>query len=167
MTLLNFCSSYLNLKLTHIVFVNTKNHVFWTYLQLGRSKIQHGFEQALQLWRPLLANDGIAIVSEMSWFTNEVPDPAIAYWHKAYPMIGSEAENIDRANRAGFSVLSTQKLPSSAWWINYYNPLRERMKKIEITPVTQSVIRETEEQMLLFEKFSNSYGYMFYVLRAI
>jgi serine/threonine-protein kinase HipA len=40
------------------------------------------------------------------------------------------------------------------------------MQQIEITPSTQSVIRETEEEMKLFEKFSDSYGYTFYVLRA-
>ena len=51
--------------------------------------------------------------------------------------------------------------------MNYYNPLRDRIKQIEITPVTQSVIRETEDEMAVFEKFSNSYGYTFYVLRAM
>jgi ubiquinone/menaquinone biosynthesis C-methylase UbiE len=133
-----------------------------------------GFEQALKIWRPLLANSGIAVISEMSWFTDSVPEPAIAYWQNAYPMMGNEAENIDRANRSGFSVLSTHRLPSQAWWVNYYEPLRERMQQIEITPITrwrslsarQSVIHETEEEMRLFEKFSGSYGYTFYVLQA-
>jgi serine/threonine-protein kinase HipA len=126
-----------------------------------------GFEQALKIWRPLLANSGIAVISEMSWFTDNGPEPAIAYWQNAYPMMGSEAENIDRANRAGFSVLSTHRLPSQAWWVNYYEPLRERMQQLEITPITQLVIHETEEEMRLFEKFSDSYGYTFYVLQAI
>ncbi|NJK40730.1 MAG: class I SAM-dependent methyltransferase [Acaryochloridaceae cyanobacterium SU_2_1] len=125
-----------------------------------------GFEQALQTWRPLLANSGIAVISEMSWFTDDVPEPAIAYWQNAYPMMGSEAENIDRASRSGFSVLSTHRLPSQAWWVNYYEPLRERMQQIEITPSTELVIYETEEEMRLFEKFSDFYGYTFYILQA-
>jgi ubiquinone/menaquinone biosynthesis C-methylase UbiE len=125
-----------------------------------------GFEQALKLWRPLLANTGIAVISEMSWFTDDVPEPAIAYWQNAYPMMGTEAENIAQANRSGFSVLSTYRLPSHAWWVNYYEPLRKRMQQIEITPITQSVIRETEDEMLLFEKFSDFYGYTFYILQA-
>ncbi|MBD1862365.1 MULTISPECIES: cyclopropane-fatty-acyl-phospholipid synthase family protein [Trichocoleus] len=125
-----------------------------------------GFEQGLKIWRPLLANSGIAVISEMSWFIDNVPEPAIAYWQNAYPMMGTEAENIDRANRSGFIVLSTHRLPSQAWWVNYYGPLRERMQHIEITPITQSVIHETEEEMRLFEKFSDSYGYTFYVLQA-
>lgn len=124
-----------------------------------------GFEQALQIWRPLLADRGIAVLSELSWFTDHVPEPAVAYWQNAYPGMGTEAENIDRANRSGFSVISTHRLPRQAWWANYYHPLMERMQQIKITPSTQSVIRETEAEMQLFEKFSDFYGYTFYLLQ--
>lgn len=125
-----------------------------------------GFEQALQLWRPLLAQQGIAVISEMSWFADQVPDAAIAFWQAAYPTMATEAENIDRAERSGFQVLSIHRLPSQAWWLNYYGPLRQRMQQIEITPATQAVIRETEDEMTLFEQFSDFYGYTFYVLQV-
>jgi SAM-dependent methyltransferase len=126
-----------------------------------------GFEQGLKLWRPLLTDSGIAVISELSWFIDRPPEAAIAYWQNAYPMMGSEAENIVRANRSGFSVLSTHRLPSQAWWVNYYEPLRERMQQVEITPITRSVIDETEAEMQMFERFSDSYGYTFYILQAV
>lgn len=126
-----------------------------------------GFGQALKTWRPLLVNSGIAVISEMSWFADNPPAPAIDYWQNAYPIMGTETENIDRAIRSGFSVLSLHRLPSQAWWVNYYEPLRQRMQQIEITPANQLVIRETEAEMRLFEKFSDSYGYTFYILQAI
>ena len=81
--------------------------------------------------------------------------------------MGTEAENIARANRSGFSLLSTHRLPSQAWWTNYYDPLRERMRQIEITPMLQNVMRETEEEIKLFEAFSECYGYTFYVLKRV
>ncbi|MEL6765442.1 MAG: class I SAM-dependent methyltransferase, partial [Cyanobacteria bacterium J06607_6] len=34
------------------------------------------------------------------------------------------------------------------------------------TPMTRTVICETEEEMRLFEQFSDCYGYTFYVLQA-
>ncbi|MGF1538349.1 MAG: class I SAM-dependent methyltransferase [Elainellaceae cyanobacterium] len=125
-----------------------------------------GFEQALKVWRSLLSSSGVAVISELSWFIDNVPAPARAYWQNAYPLMGSEAENMHRAHRSGYSVLSTHRLPSQAWWVNYYEPLRERMQQIDITPIIQSVIRETEEEMRLFEEFSDVYGYTFYVLQA-
>ncbi|MGF1520918.1 MAG: SAM-dependent methyltransferase [Leptolyngbyaceae cyanobacterium] len=125
-----------------------------------------GFEQALKLWRPLLANNGIAVISELSWFIEDAPAPAIAYWQNAYPSMGTEAENVARAHESGFNLISIYRLSSQAWWGNYYEPLREQIQRIEITPSMQSVIRETEEEMQLFEKFSDFYGYTFYVLQA-
>ena len=73
--------------------------------------------------------------------------------------MGSEVENIDQASRSDLSILSTHPLPSQAWWVNYYEPLRKRMYQLEVTPLTQLVIREAEEEMRLFEKFSDFYGY--------
>lgn len=124
-----------------------------------------GFEQALKLWRPLLAKDGIAVISEMSWFVADAPETAIAYWQNAYPTMGTEEENTARAVRAGFNVLSTRRLPSQAWWVNYYGPLRQRMQQVENTPTMQTVVAETKEEMQLFEQFSDFYGYTFYVLQ--
>jgi len=124
-----------------------------------------GFERALRLWRPLVANDGIAVVSEMSWFTDQPPGPAMAFWQVAYPTMATESENVRRAGAAGFHVVSTRRLPSAAWWKNYYDPLRERMKSIKRTPVIDAVLRETEEEMALFERFSDAYGYTFYLMQ--
>lgn len=125
-----------------------------------------GFEQALQIWRPLLADSGVAVVSELSWFSEQVPEPARAFWQNAYASMGSEAENIDRANRSGYSVLSTRRLPSQAWWVNYYEPLCRRMQQVATTPTNQAVLHETEAEISLFEQFSDFYGYTFYVLKA-
>jgi ubiquinone/menaquinone biosynthesis C-methylase UbiE len=125
-----------------------------------------GFEWALSLWRPLVANHGIAVVSEMSWFTDQPPTPAQAFWQAAYPTMATESENARRAGSAGFHVVSTRRLPSEAWWKNYYDPLRERMQSIKRTPVIDAVLRETEEEMALFERYSAAYGYTFYVMRA-
>jgi ubiquinone/menaquinone biosynthesis C-methylase UbiE len=131
-----------------------------------------GFQKALTLWRPLVAEGGIAVISEMSWFTDNAPGEAIAFWQNAYAEMGTESENATRAQEAGFSVLSTHRLPSQAWWKNYYDPLRERMQHfqlhpIDLSPTMQLVIDETEEEMRLFQAFSDFYGYTFYVLKAV
>ena len=127
------------------------------------------FEGALKAWRPLMAANGIAVVSEMSYFTSEVPEPIRVYWQNAYPTIGTESENSDRANSSGFEVLGIHRLPSKAWWDNYYGPLREKMNSLMHTKdsIMQSVINETEEEMKLFEEYEEHYGYSFYIMRAV
>ena len=126
------------------------------------------FEGALKAWRPLMAANGIAVVSEMSYFTSEVPEPVRVYWQNAYPTIGTESENSDRANSSGFEVLGIHRLPSKAWWDNYYEPLRKNIESFKSSndSIMQSVISETEEEMKFFKEYEEFYGYSFYIMKA-
>ena len=127
------------------------------------------FEGALKAWRPLMADNGIAVISEMSYFTSEVPESVRVYWQNAYPTIGTESENSDHANSSGFEILGIHRLPSKAWWDNYYGPLRENMNSFKHSEdsIMQSVIKETEEEMKLFEEHEKLYGYSFYIMKTV
>ena len=127
------------------------------------------FKGALDAWRPLMAANGIAVISEMSYFTSEVPESVRVYWQNAYPTIGTESENSNHANSSGFEILGIHRLPSKAWWDNYYGPLRKNMNTFKHSDdsIMQSVIKETEEEMKLFEEHEKHYGYSFYIMRAV
>jgi len=127
------------------------------------------FGGALKAWRPLMADDGIAVISELSYFTDEVPEPLKAYMKKMYPTIKTESGNAQIAKASNFEVLETLRLPSSAWWEHYYNPLKENIKYLRGSEdsTMQFVIKETEEEMQLFRKYEEFYGYSFYVMKAI
>jgi len=127
------------------------------------------FEGALKAWRPLMAPNGLAAISEISWFTKKVPEPVLKYWEKAYPAIASETENSKLAMGAGFEVIGIHRLPTEAWWTNYYEPLKERMNVLRPSadPVMQNVIDETEMEIELFKNCKDSYGYSFYLLKAV
>ena len=127
------------------------------------------FKGALKAWRPLMAANGIAVISEMSYFTSEIPESVRVYWQKAYPTIGTESENSNHTNLSGFDILGIHRLPSNAWWDNYYGPLRENMNSYKHSEdsVMQAVIKETEEEMKLFEEHEKHYGYSFYIMKAL
>jgi len=127
------------------------------------------FEGALKAWRPLMAENGIAIISEMSYFSDEVPESVRIYWQNAYPTMGTESENSIYANSSGFEVLGIHRLPSAAWWDNYYGPLRENINALKHSKdrIMQSVIKETEEEMKFFEEYEKYYGYSFYIMKAV
>ena len=127
-----------------------------------------GFATALRRWRPLLAPGGVAVISELSWFGDDIPAPARTYWAQACPGIGSEAENVAHAGAEGFEVLGVRRLPAAAWWDNYYGPLQARIDALrgQADVAMQAVIRETEAEMALFRDYSDVYGYSFYLLRA-
>jgi len=116
-----------------------------------------------------MAANGIAVIPELSYFTSEVAESVRAYWQTAYPTIGTEAENSNRAYSSGFEILGIYRLPSKAWWDNYYGPLRVNMKSFKQSKdsIMQAVIKETEEEMKLFEEHEKHYGYSFYIMKAL
>lgn len=128
-----------------------------------------GFENAIEYWRPFMSPDGIAVISEMSYFSNTPPEDLKQYLEKVYPDIRTESENINLINASGFEVLDTHRLPQQAWWDNYYNPLSEKIKTFADTDdaVMRAVILETEEEMDYFKKFHRDYGYTYYIMKAI
>lgn len=123
------------------------------------------FAGALKKWRPLLAANGVAVISEICWFTDNVPDELRRYWKATYPSIADEAANTALAHAAGFDVHTTSRLPAKAWWDNYYNPVLERIAAASNPDSTmQAVIAEMRNEIDLFRQYSRHYGYTFYVL---
>lgn len=125
-----------------------------------------GFEQALRTWRPLLVDGGIAVVSELTWFTDAPPAAAREFWAAAYPTQGTEAENVQRIRRAGYRPLDLRRLPAACWWSSYYGPLRARIAQLAPGAVDAAVLSETAQEIALFEAHSDAYGYVFYVAVA-
>lgn len=127
-----------------------------------------GFEQALGLWRPLLARGGRTAVSECSWLTPSPPEEAVTFFAAAYPAMATVGENAARAERAGYSVLGTLALPSEAWWDEYYAPMRDRIAALRPSsssePALARAIAEAEREIALHERCGESYGYVFYLL---
>ncbi|MBC2704641.1 MAG: hypothetical protein HGJ91_08900 [Desulfobacula sp.] len=116
-----------------------------------------------------MAANGIAVISELSYFTSNIPESVRVYWQNAYPAIGTESENSNHANSSGFEILRIHRLPSKAWWDNYYGPLKKNMNafKDPEDSIMQSVIKEIEEEMKLFEEHEKHYGYSFYMMKAV
>ena len=127
------------------------------------------FTAALVKWRPLLVPDGIAVISEMNYFSAKPPPPLVQFMQDGYPQIQSEAENVKLINRSGFDVLGIHRLPAQAWWRNYYDPLRQKIEALgEVSRDTlRAVIRDSEAEMQCFETYAEDYGYTYFIMRAV
>ncbi len=127
-----------------------------------------GFGNALRTWRPLLADGGISVISEMNYFSDRVSPAVTDYMANAYPPIKTEAGNAELIDSCGYELIETCRLPTAAWWKNYYDPLRAKIERIKNSagPEMQTVIADTEAEMAFFREHANEYGYSFYVMRA-
>ncbi len=127
-----------------------------------------GFDHALECWQPLLAPRGIAVLSEMNYFHDDPPPALRGFMTLAYPPIRTEADIAGAVTAAGFELLGVHRLPTSAWWRNYYDPLRARIASPgkPVDAAMRAVIDETEHEMRMFENFADDYGYTYYVMRV-
>ncbi|MBY9005362.1 MAG: class I SAM-dependent methyltransferase [Candidatus Lokiarchaeota archaeon] len=131
----------------------------------------YGLEKALEDWRIFLKNNGYFVFSHITWFKGDYPNDLKEYWKNEYPDIKTIEENIKIIEEKGFNLIKHFKLPKSSWWKYLYTPLegnitrlKEKYKKEE-DKLTQ--INEVIMEIELFRKYSDFYGYTFFIIQKI
>ena len=128
-----------------------------------------GFADGLRLWRPLLRDGGLLVASEATRLADDPPAEAQAFWHEAYPAVTTMDGNITTATECGYEVFDHFTLPRSAWWDEYYTPLRKRAALLrheaETNPALACILDETEREIAICDRYGDSFGYVFYLMR--
>ena len=126
-----------------------------------------GVEAALRLWRPFLKSGAIFAFTEATWLTENPPAEAKAYWAENYPVMATAEANETSAKAQGYEPLDRFTLPASDWSVEYYGPLKERMREMKpgAGPAMAGTIDETLREIEIFDRFGDSYGYVFYILK--
>jgi len=128
-----------------------------------------GFEKGLKAWQPFLKKDGYLAVTHIAWLKSDPPKNLNDFWMREYPAIQNVNTNLAVARKAGYEVVDSFVLPEHAWWENYYNPLQQRIQilkeKYKNDEVAAQVFVLEEEEMELYRKYSDFYGYVFYILQ--
>lgn len=129
-----------------------------------------GFEKGLREWKRLLASGGYVVVSEMCWLRPDRPDEIVEFMNNVYPMIKTVEGNLDVVKKCGYRVVDSFDLPAKSWWDNYYDwiepklPSMKTKYKDDKEALQFIVYQETEIDM--FRKYSDYYGYVFYILQV-
>jgi SAM-dependent methyltransferase len=128
-----------------------------------------GLPQALRYWKKFLKPDGYLVVSDCAWFTDSPSDECRAFFGEVCPDMKGESGNEEVMRAAGYTVISSFRLPDAGWWDPFYSPLSERLvllkEKYSDNDDAQIIIRGLEEQMDIHRKYSDEYGYQFSVLK--
>jgi trans-aconitate methyltransferase len=126
-----------------------------------------GFPNALTAWASAINKDGFAVVSELSWLREQVPNAVREFFLSGYPDMKSIHQNLAVAENVGYRVLTTYTLPKEVWVEGYYDVLEPRAKALVNHP--DSSVRdfavETTKEINIFNCSEDSYGYVFYVLQ--
>ena len=126
-----------------------------------------GFANALTTWAKAIKPNGFAVVSELCWLREQIPDAVTEFFRLGYPDMQSVPQNIAVAEEAGYKLFNTYTLPKEAWVKDYYDVLELRAKSLvnHSDVAVKDFAVETLREIETFRISENSYGYVFYVLQ--
>ena len=83
------------------------------------------------------------------------------YYEGIYPII----------KLTGYEMIDYFPLPSTSWWTDYYTPaekkLTEMRRKYQSNKDAQSMFDSFQLEIDMHRKYSEHYGYGFYIMRKI
>ncbi len=127
-----------------------------------------GFEKGLLHFHDHLKPGGYVAVTEVSWFTSNPTKEIKSFWQEQYPNIKTVDENIEIIKSCNFDLINNFHVPSIAWWNDYYDILNERVEQYklnrDLNEEAKQVLTETEVEIKMFRKYSEQYGYEFYIM---
>jgi SAM-dependent methyltransferase len=130
-----------------------------------------GFRQGLDLCARLVRPGGYVAASEAVWTVDAPPDEVRRWWHAEYPDIAPIAEKASDVAGAGLEIVGHFTLPSDAWTVCYYEPIKARLVEFRRAwsgdAVGLEVIAELNEEIEMYERWGHTYSYEFFVGRRL
>ena len=128
-----------------------------------------GFENALYAWKLLLRTNGYMVISELVWFKKESPQEIIDYFANEYPDMKYYEDIYPVVGSAGYKMIDYFPLPSESWWTEYYAPVEKKIKemrdKYHNNTEAHSIFDSFQLEIDMHRKYSDYYGYGFYVMK--
>ncbi len=129
-----------------------------------------GFEKGLREWRRLLTDNGYLVVSELPWLKPNPPEEIRKFMEELYPAIKTVEENLKIARKTGYRVVNHFVLPEKSWWTNYYTPLEAKIAPLKAkyrdNEEVMNVLTSHELEIKMYRKYSEYYGYVFYIMQV-
>ena len=121
--------------------------------------------------KPTLKSKGYAVFSDMNWFKENPPTELKQFFANECPDMVSVEENIILIKECGYEIIDTFQLEESGFWDSYYTPLENRLvlmrNKYRDNEEAKAIIEDVQFEIDLYRKYSQYYGYTFYIMRNI
>jgi hypothetical protein len=109
-------------------------------------------------------------ITEISWLRPDPPDEVRSFWTAEYPGMRSVEQNLEILRATNYRELGHFSLPTASWWTDYYNPilarLPELLDKYRHDPAALDILAATQKEIEMYRKYSDWYGYVFYLAQA-
>ena len=130
-----------------------------------------GFKEGLSHWHGFLKKGGFIAVTCPSWLTEERPNVVERFWNDAGSQLETISDNIKIMQKCGYQFVASFALPQKCWTENYFIPREKAINKLLEKYAGNKIMMEYAEQNRyeteLYSKYSQHYGYVFYIGKVI
>lgn len=130
-----------------------------------------GFEKGLCHWHDFLKTGGYVAVTCPSWITGERPAMVERFWSEAGSRLDPVEKNIEIMQNSGYAFVASFVLPEACWTENYFLPreaaIQNLLDKYAHSDTVQEYAEMNRQEVQLFQKYKQHYGYVFYIGRAM
>ena len=130
-----------------------------------------GFFRGLKEWHKFLKTGAYIAVSEVSWFTENRPIEIDSFWQDAYPEIDTIPNKVAQLQKAGYIPVAHFILPENCWTENFYKPQEKAQesfsKKYNGNQTADELMANQRHEALLYSRYKEYYGYVFYIGKKI
>ncbi len=130
-----------------------------------------GFKKGLNYWNGFLKKDGYVALTYESWFTDDRPAEIEKFWLDAVPEMNTISHNISVLQKAGYRLVAAFTLPETCWTEHYFSPCSkiqdEFLKKHAGSKTAEELIAGQRHEKVLYDKYKEFYGYVFYIGKKI
>lgn len=128
-----------------------------------------GFQNGLHRCAELLKKNGYLAVTEAVLLLPNLPTPLQKFWDEEYPDIRDIQSNISYIQKEGLTLLAHFTLPKSSWIEHFYTPMGNEIqrlkKKYHDNTTALHVFQRCEKEIMIYQKYSDYYGYEFFIMR--
>ena len=154
-------------SMENLQFDNNEYDVIWSEGAIYNI----GFEKGINYWRHFLKPDGVLVVSEITWITNERPSEIEDYWQEEYPEIDTASSKLKKLEENGYTPISYFVLPEKCWLENYYRPMQdsftEFLARHSHSKESEAIVEAERKEISLYEKYKAYISYGVYIARKI
>ena len=127
------------------------------------------FARGIGICRDLLVPGGGLGASELSWFRPDPPEECREFFDEIYPAIVDIESNLETIRNNGFKIIGYFTMPDAVWWEPFYHPLEKRLavlrEQYASDPDWMNVLDSFQHEIDIFSRYSEYYGYVFYVMQ--
>ena len=152
-------------SMDNLPFENEEYDVIWSEGAIYNI----GFQRGVNEWKRFLKQDGLLILSEITWLTEDRPAEIQNHWDSEYPEIDTASGKIRVLEKAGYSPIAYFYLPKNCWLDNYYRPMQSRfssfLERNKNSNNAQEIVEAEKNEIDLYERYKDYLSYGVYIAR--